>query len=110
MKTLWMPAPLDTNEERLTITEIVVHPDYNWITLENDIALLKVSGSFTCSEDKIWPACLPSSQVSFNHFAHIFAEAKNETSPKERSAILIIVGEDERLCWLEGHDCLRLGL
>ena len=58
-------APLDTNEERLDITEIVRHPDYNWITLENDIALLRVSGSFTCSKDKIWPACWPSSQVRY---------------------------------------------
>ena len=84
-------APLDTNEERLTITEIINHPSYNDFTEENDIAVIKVSGSFTCSEDKIWPACLPSSQVGFNHFAHIFAEAKKETSPKERSPILILL-------------------
>ena len=57
-------APLETNEQRLTITEIINHPNYNSITWENDIAVLKVSGSFTCSEDKIWPACLPSSQES----------------------------------------------
>ena len=56
-------APLDTNEERLTITEIINHPDYNVFTKENDIAVIKVSGSFSCSEGKIWPACFPSSQV-----------------------------------------------
>ena len=84
MKTLWMPAPLDTNEERLTITEIVVHPDYNWITLENDIALLKVSGSFTCSEDKIWPACLPSSQVKT--ILHIFLQ-KRKMKPLQRKEV-----------------------
>ena len=54
-------APLDTNEERLTITEIINHPSYNAFTEENDIAVIKVSGSFSCSEGKIWPACLPSS-------------------------------------------------
>ena len=56
-------APLDTNEERLTITEIINHPGYNDNTFDNDIAVIKVSGSFTCSQGKIWPACLPSSKV-----------------------------------------------
>ena len=58
------PAPLDTNEERLTITEIINHPNFNDNTFDNDIALIKVSGSFSCSEGKIWPACLPSSEVT----------------------------------------------
>ena len=31
-------APLETNEQRLTITEIINHPNYNSITEENDIA------------------------------------------------------------------------
>ena len=56
-------AVLDTNEERLTITEIINHPSYNDATFDNDIAVVKVSGSFTCSQGKIWPACLPNSQV-----------------------------------------------
>ena len=63
MGTFGTPTPLDTNEERLTITEIINHPDYDDFTLHNDIAVIKVSGSFSCSEGKIWPACLPSSQV-----------------------------------------------
>ena len=62
------PAPLDTNEQRLSITEIITHPNYNSSgTLVqrygNDIAVIKVSGSFTCSKDKIYPACLPNSEV-----------------------------------------------
>jgi len=59
---LTSPAPLDTNEERLTITEIRNHPDYDDTTFNNDIAVIKVSGSFSCSPDKIWPTCLPSSE------------------------------------------------
>ena len=51
-------APLDTNEERLTITEIINHPNYNDATYDNDIAVIKVSGSFTCGTN-IYPACLP---------------------------------------------------
>ena len=57
------PAPLDTNEQRLSITQIINHPNYNVNTLENDVAVIKVSGSFTCSKDKIYPACLPNSNV-----------------------------------------------
>ena len=57
------PAPLDTNEQRLSITQIINHPNYNVNTLENDVAVIKVSGSFTCSKDKIYPACLPNSEV-----------------------------------------------
>ena len=60
------PAPLDTNEERLAITEIILHPDFDYSSLENDIAVIKVSGSFNCSPDKIYPACLPNSEVG--HF------------------------------------------
>ena len=57
------PAPLDTNEQRLNITQIINHPNFNPNIQENDIAVLKVSGSFTCSKDKIYPACLPNSEV-----------------------------------------------
>merc|ERR1719225_2277580 len=51
-------APLDTNEERLVITEIINHPNYNDNTFDNDIAVIKVSGLFTCGTN-IYPACLP---------------------------------------------------
>ena len=57
-------APLDSNEERLNITEIIMHPYYNLLTIENDIAVIKVDGSFSCFPDKIYPACLPNTEVS----------------------------------------------
>ena len=66
-------SPLDSNEERLTITEIIRHPDFSetdaWAN--NDIAVIKVSGSFSCSPDKIYPACLPSSEVRPDPPRHI---------------------------------------
>ena len=64
MGRLGEAAPLDTNEERLDITEIINHPSYNDFTYDNDIAVLKVSGSFNCVERKIWPACIPSAEVA----------------------------------------------
>jgi len=56
----WKLDATDTNEQSLTITEIINHPQYVDATSANDIAILKVSGTFTCATDKIYPACLPS--------------------------------------------------
>jgi len=56
----WKLDQTDTNEQSLTITEIINHPSYVDSTYSNDIAILKVSGTFTCAQGKIWPACLPS--------------------------------------------------
>ena len=55
-------SPLDVNEERLAITEILTHPDMTG-TKQNDIAVVKVSGAFTCATDTIFPACLPNPEV-----------------------------------------------
>jgi len=56
-------SPLDTNEQRLTITQIINHPQYSSFIFagdgSNDIAVIKVNGNFGCSAGKIWPACLP---------------------------------------------------
>ena len=60
----WKLDSVDTNEEALFVEEIVNHPSYNPNTQENDIALIKVKGSFNCQPQKIWPACLPSTIVS----------------------------------------------
>ena len=46
------------------VTEIVNHPSYEASTNKNDVAIIKVSGSFTCEQGKLWPACLPSTNVS----------------------------------------------
>ena len=67
----WKLDSVDTNEESLEITEIINHPEYNPSTSENDIAVLKVSGTFTCEQGKIWPACLPNEEVSHVAFAKI---------------------------------------
>ena len=64
------PAPLDSNEERLDITELIVHPEYDSLTFENDIVVVKVAGSFNCSPDKIYPACLPNTEVRSNTQPH----------------------------------------
>ena len=59
----WKLNTTDTNEQSLLINEIINHPDYIAATNANDISILKVSGSFNCVQDKIYPACLPSENV-----------------------------------------------
>ena len=54
----------DTNEKSLVVSSVVNHPGYNAATFENDIAVVKVTGSMTCEQGKIWPACLPSAAVN----------------------------------------------
>ena len=74
----WKLDTTDTSEQQLTVTdlqlyflsiistqvtEIVNHPSYEASTNKNDVAIIKVSGSFTCEQGKLWPACLPSTNV-----------------------------------------------
>eukprot|EP00090_Calanus_glacialis_P018992 TRINITY_DN2930_c2_g1_i2.p1 TRINITY_DN2930_c2_g1~~TRINITY_DN2930_c2_g1_i2.p1 ORF type:complete len:374 (+),score=80.97 TRINITY_DN2930_c2_g1_i2:72-1193(+) len=55
-------GPLDTNEVRLDISKVIIHPDYDPPTSANDIAVIQVSdpSKLTCKENGVWPACLPS--------------------------------------------------
>ena len=61
---VWKLDTEDTNEEALLITEIINHPNYDASTFRNDIAVVKVSGTFNCEKRKIYPACIPNEEVS----------------------------------------------
>ena len=60
----WKLDQTDTDEVSLTVSSVVNHPGYVASTFENDIAVVKVSGSMTCTQGKIWPACLPNAAVN----------------------------------------------
>ena len=55
----------------MSIVEIINHPNYDATTFKNDIAILKVLGSFNCEQGKIYPACLPNKNVSYFHIRAI---------------------------------------
>ena len=59
----WNLDTIDTNEETLPITKIINHPEFDALTLKNDIAVLKVAGSFTCKQGNIFPSCIASKNV-----------------------------------------------
>jgi len=75
-------SPVDMNEVRLAVDEIIVHPSYIAYTLhvgihlrnnlnltlsENDIAVLKVKNGekLKCVKKIIWPVCLPTKEESY---------------------------------------------
>ena len=60
----WKLDTIDTNEKVLPITQIINHPNFDATSLVNDIAVVKVSGSFNCEQEKIYPVCVPSEEVS----------------------------------------------
>lgn len=49
--------PIDRHLDR-TVSKIVVHPNFNGITYENDVALLKLEQKVNFA-DHIQPVCLP---------------------------------------------------
>jgi len=87
------PSPMAVNEQRLTVGEIITHPEYaayvarfgkckgkgctdkrrflfnalNVSIYENDIAILKIESPelLICEERKIWPACLPNGNFGY---------------------------------------------
>ena len=60
------PAPLDANEERLSISQIINHPNFNPATFDNDIAVIKVRGTFNSCGTHVSPACLPNPNVRYS--------------------------------------------
>ncbi|XP_064089876.1 trypsin-1-like [Macrobrachium nipponense] len=52
--------PDETNETSYTVEKIYTHPDYSPVTVNNDVALLKLSQPIVFSSDnKVAPVCLP---------------------------------------------------
>ena len=63
----WKLNTTDTYEQTLPIIEIINHPNFDGASLVNDIAVIKVSGSFNCVEGQIFPACLPNEKVNITY-------------------------------------------
>ena len=64
LKRICLPAGADSLsgstpvQEVFTVKRIIRHPDFSWITAQNDIGLLELNGNVTLSR-KVNLACLP---------------------------------------------------
>ncbi|XP_063602924.1 trypsin-1-like [Penaeus indicus] len=62
----------EANAYAIRVSQIVIHPRYNRNTLENDIALLKLSSKITWpSDNTVAPVCLPAAGESFSDVSAI---------------------------------------
>jgi hypothetical protein len=57
---------INPNKVSRTVAEIIIHPDYNDLTNDNDIALLKLSSPVNFT-NYIRPVCLAASDSVFNN-------------------------------------------
>ncbi|XP_052333642.1 tryptase-like [Oncorhynchus keta] len=57
---------INPNEVSRTVAEIIIHPDYNDLTMDNDIALLRLSSPVNFT-NYIRPVCLAASDSVFNN-------------------------------------------
>ena len=55
----------NVHEVNRTVSQIIIHPDYNDDTINNDIALIKLSSPVTFT-DYIRPVCLASNSSQFH--------------------------------------------
>ncbi|CAJ1080380.1 chymotrypsin-like protease CTRL-1 [Xyrichtys novacula] len=62
----------NVNEVRSTVSQIILHPDYNNTLFNNDIALMKLSSPVTFT-DYIRPVCLASNSSQFHNSTSCWA-------------------------------------
>ena len=65
----------DTTEQQYTVTKIVMHPNYDSSTINNDIALMKLS-SPVIMNDHVNTVCLPNTTDAVSDGAHCYITGK----------------------------------
>ena len=72
----------EAGEATYKVLEIQRHENYKWLTNENDIAIMKVSGRIVYSND-IQPICMPSSETEGSSYVGEIATVTGWGSTKE---------------------------
>ncbi|XP_057681502.1 chymotrypsin-like protease CTRL-1 [Corythoichthys intestinalis] len=93
------------NEVNRTVTQIIVHPDYNNITIDNDLTLMKLSSPLNYTEF-IRPICLASNASQFNDgiscwisgWGRLGAEEPNVGFERLQEVEVPIVGNNQCRC------------
>ncbi|XP_049419710.1 chymotrypsin-like protease CTRL-1 [Epinephelus fuscoguttatus] len=95
----------NVNEVNSTISQIIVHPDYNNLLLNNDIALMKLSSPLNFT-DYIRPVCLASNSSQFHNstpcwatgWGRLGADAPFEVSDSLQEVEVPLMGENQCSC------------
>ena len=56
----------ETGDESFTVADMKLHENYNEVTFENDIAMIRLDRPATFSKS-IWPICLPAADRDFTN-------------------------------------------
>ena len=56
----------ETKDQTFTLASMKIHENYDDVSFENDIAILKLNGVATKSES-VWPICLPPPTEKFTN-------------------------------------------
>lgn len=84
------------NEERRTVTQIIVHPGFSFSTLDNDIALMKLSSPVTFNA-YISPVCLAASDSTFYSGVNSWVTGWGNIGSSGRSR-KVLMSVQENLC------------
>ncbi|XP_033466994.1 chymotrypsin-like protease CTRL-1 [Epinephelus lanceolatus] len=93
----------NVNEVNRTVSQIIIHPDYNNEPFNNDIALMKLSSPVTFT-DYIRPVCLASNSSEFHNSTPCWATgwgSRNRTEPPFdalQEVQVPVIGENQCSC------------
>nr|XP_061807653.1 chymotrypsin-like protease CTRL-1 [Nerophis lumbriciformis] len=93
------------NEVNRTVTQIIIHPDYNSINFNNDIAVMKLSSTLSFT-NYISPICLASNASQFNNgtlcwatgWGKLGAEEQNVAFERLQEVEIPIIGNNQCRC------------
>ncbi|XP_077595720.1 chymotrypsin-like protease CTRL-1 [Stigmatopora nigra] len=93
------------NEINRTLTQIIVHPNYNDTSFNNDITLMKLSSPITYT-DYIRPICMASNSSQFNNgtmcwgtgWGRLGADQPNEAFERLQEVEIPVIGNNQCKC------------
>ncbi|XP_061667151.1 serine protease 33-like isoform X2 [Syngnathoides biaculeatus] len=93
------------NEVNRTVARIIIHPDYDNETLQNDVTLMRLSSPLVFS-DYIRPVCMASNSSAFNNgtrcwgtgWGRLSADEPNEAFERLQEVEIPIIGNRQCAC------------
>lgn len=86
----------DVQEIPVTQSDIVVHKDFNFLTVKHDIGLIRLSEPAKVHQNNIKPVCLPFSIPNVPNTMMVIGFGRTESSGTENSDVLMKVRVDKK--------------